>query len=398
MIETTTVRILNELSAGAPQRVLLVPWGDITNLNGERFIVNEESARRIAEQLAANTVRKAFDYAHDIEGNNEKLPGYEQIAAGWIAPQIESVPGEGIYVHSEWTPRAAELIKNKEFRYVSPVVVYRKSDKVVIGIDSAALTNKPAIPNMPVIKNSQLDQIGDSVWESLRYTFGLPPVATYREIIMQMEEFLKKVRADLGLPDTADAPAVLTAISANSANHKALRAAVVKAGGLAADAAGDAVVACANALKPASAAAEPDMTQFVPMTKHAEVVTRLNSVEGQMAQANAAKFVEGGMHEGRICNANAEAWTKRHIANAADAEEALKLVPANSFPAAGRVVNAAMKSVSGDPIAKWNAAITEKMSVSKLSRPAAISAVNKENPGLREDYVSAVNAQTRRAG
>jgi signal peptide peptidase SppA len=49
-------------------------------------------------------------------------------------------------------------------------------------------------------------------------------------------------------------------------------------------------------------------------------------------------------------------------------------------------------SYDGDPVAEWNAAIKEKIA-GGMSRQRAASAVNRENPGLRESYVAAYNAE-----
>ncbi len=48
----------------------------------------------------------------------------------------------------EWTPTAAEYLKNKEYRYLSPVITVRKSDGKAMGLHSIALTNTPAIEGM----------------------------------------------------------------------------------------------------------------------------------------------------------------------------------------------------------------------------------------------------------
>ena len=54
----------------------------------------------------------------------------------------------------EWTDRAAAYLKNREYRYLSPVITVRKADNKATGLHSLALTNTPAIDHMDPIVNS----------------------------------------------------------------------------------------------------------------------------------------------------------------------------------------------------------------------------------------------------
>ena len=65
-------------------------------------------------------------------------------AAGWITA-LEAVEGEGIYATVEWTAKAAEFIKAKEYRYMSPVIFISDDDRRAVKLASVALTNTPAM-------------------------------------------------------------------------------------------------------------------------------------------------------------------------------------------------------------------------------------------------------------
>ena len=54
----------------------------------------------------------------------------------------------------EWTQKGREYIANKEYRYLSPVVLVKKADQHAAVFHSAALTNTPAITGMFAIINS----------------------------------------------------------------------------------------------------------------------------------------------------------------------------------------------------------------------------------------------------
>ena len=54
----------------------------------------------------------------------------------------------------EWTKKARNYLKNREYRYLSPVVLVRKKDHKASQLHSVALTNTPAINGMMPIVNS----------------------------------------------------------------------------------------------------------------------------------------------------------------------------------------------------------------------------------------------------
>ena len=58
----------------------------------------------------------------------------------------------------QWTDRAKEYLRNREYRYLSPVVLVRKNDGRAVQLLGAALTNLPAIDGMaPVVNSMQRD-------------------------------------------------------------------------------------------------------------------------------------------------------------------------------------------------------------------------------------------------
>jgi phage I-like protein len=54
----------------------------------------------------------------------------------------------GLLAEIEWTDQAKQRLADKEYRYLSPVAIIRKTDRKLVAIHSAALTNKPAIVGM----------------------------------------------------------------------------------------------------------------------------------------------------------------------------------------------------------------------------------------------------------
>ena len=87
-----------------------------------------------------------MDYEH------QTLKGVEAPAAGWVKEL--KLEGGQIMAVVQWTPRGAQYLENKEYRYLSPVVTVRRSDGKATGLHSLALTNTPAIEHMTPIVNS----------------------------------------------------------------------------------------------------------------------------------------------------------------------------------------------------------------------------------------------------
>jgi phage I-like protein len=139
-----------------PTRVLLAPWGQVESTNGT-FIVDEESARMVIEAFTSHQTDLPIDYEHQTLGGQYSSPTGKAPAAGWIKA-IEAEPGVGLFASVAWTEAAVEHLAAGQYRYLSPVAVVRKSDRKLVALHSAALTNKPAIAGMqPIVNQSAAD-------------------------------------------------------------------------------------------------------------------------------------------------------------------------------------------------------------------------------------------------
>ncbi|MCO6436539.1 MAG: hypothetical protein J5J06_05580 [Phycisphaerae bacterium] len=144
------LEIGRELGAEKLVEVMLLPDGLVASMRGE-MLLDATAWREIEKQFAELSARGpvVFDYEHQSLGRLDEdedfsSPDGTAPAAGWIhALRYET--GRGLMARVEWNERARTLIRDGEYRYVSPVTVVRKSDRRVVGILSAALTNTPAI-------------------------------------------------------------------------------------------------------------------------------------------------------------------------------------------------------------------------------------------------------------
>ncbi|MCP4590797.1 MAG: hypothetical protein GY842_08630 [bacterium] len=173
--ELATLAAARLEGAEVPTRVLLVPWGRVESTSGD-FVVDEESARLVTEAYREHGTDLPIDYEHQTLGGKYTAPTGQAPAAGWIK-RIEADEGVGIFAEVAWTPPTLEQLGARQYRYLSPVALIRKSDRKLVALHSVALTNKPAIANMQPIVNRADDvsgQTAEGALTALREQLALP--------------------------------------------------------------------------------------------------------------------------------------------------------------------------------------------------------------------------------
>jgi hypothetical protein len=145
--------LVEEQSLAAPSEIQVIPAGYHTTPKGN-FLCDNESAALVLQAFAGKSNDMVIDYEH------QTLEGCQAPAAGWIKSMkgLVNRGTEGIWaVGVEWTDRARQLIANREYRYLSPVFLVRKSDNRVTQLINVALTNQPNIDGMvPLINKGGL--------------------------------------------------------------------------------------------------------------------------------------------------------------------------------------------------------------------------------------------------
>lgn len=192
---------------GAPEIIPVLPLGRVSSSKGD-FTVDEESFRAMKAQIIQRGVDLVVDYEH------QTLKGVEAPAAGWVK-ELKLEDGR-IVAEVEWTPRGAEYLKNREYRYLSPVVNVRKADGKAVGLHSLALTNTPAIEGMAPIVNSESYEGGQDTMDmtKLALLLGLDEDATEEQI---MEALKACVAENKTLKEGKQPPAADDKVVANKA-------------------------------------------------------------------------------------------------------------------------------------------------------------------------------------
>lgn len=137
-----------ELDRAKLGRIQLLPYGEFRATDGRPFDV---PAWLLTDSNGADVVALAnrqqnplpIDYEHQII--HSKTNGKEAPSAGWME-YLYFTP-QGIFADVRWTDKAADYIKNGEYRYISAVFAY-DTDGYVRKIFHAALTNFPALDGM----------------------------------------------------------------------------------------------------------------------------------------------------------------------------------------------------------------------------------------------------------
>lgn len=179
---------------GVPEKIKLLPLGMVHNQKQD-FLVDDESCQMIIDNFKNRHLDLVIDYEH------QTLKDIQAPAGGWIKA-IWKGP-DAIMAKVEWTPKAIEYLKNKEYRYLSPVVMVRKADHKAQALHSAALTNTPAIDGMFAIVNSagfpdrEIDysEGGEDAMEILQVLakmLNLPETATEEDIRNAVQALLEK--------------------------------------------------------------------------------------------------------------------------------------------------------------------------------------------------------------
>ncbi|PKN10604.1 MAG: hypothetical protein CVU72_00660 [Deltaproteobacteria bacterium HGW-Deltaproteobacteria-7] len=172
--------VLKEMT-GAPAEFQVLPAGKIEVHGDEPAYLDEAAAIKIIAAYKARGNDMVIDYEH------QSLADVQSPAAGWIK-DIVWKGAEGLWAVVEWTAKAAEYLKNREYRYFSPVMLVGAVDRKVALLVNVALTNNPAMNNLRPIVAKATDFIEnqkkeDTMLEKLKKLLGLAADAGEDKIV-----------------------------------------------------------------------------------------------------------------------------------------------------------------------------------------------------------------------
>lgn len=346
------------ISNEVPNRILVIPWGDVESKN-RSFTFRSEDAKTVIESFRSHGVDLPIDIEHSTWLADTTKKGEPAPAVGWIK-SLDAVDGVGLFADVEWNEAGGRYLANREYRYCSPVIWHEKETGRVLELHSVGLVNKPAIAGMQALVNKETAMDSQKL-DNARWFLNLETAATAEEIAAGLEKYASMIRSEYGgATASANRVDILAAIKRGMTPDD-LRPKLCEALKVPETTKTEEVVAMVNrATLPTTSSTEPDPTKFAPLSELTAAREKIETLEKGVLSINREKFIAGGMKDGRICVANRAAWEERFNKNPADAEEAIKLIPAGTYPADGTVAaNTAAPKTGGDRVLVINRAVSE---------------------------------------
>ncbi|OOZ41661.1 hypothetical protein BOW53_02995 [Solemya pervernicosa gill symbiont] len=218
-----------------------------------------------------------LDYLHALQQEaGRDLPFDWEHATELKAPQGEKAPATGwgkafeirdgaIWARVEWTENGRNAIAAKEYRYLSPVLVFEKATRRIVGLSSVGLTNRPNLHLTALNREANPGSIDHE------------------------ETAMKEILKALGLSDDATNEDALNAIEKINGDLQ-------------------------TALN--SAGAAPSLDKFIPRGDYEAAVERANNAEQQLADRDQAQLdtdietaINSALEAGKITPATKEYHT-----------------------------------------------------------------------------------------
>ncbi len=142
-----------------------------------KFSISRSDITAIVANFRKRQADVVIDYDHSTEyaaGTGQPVP-----ASGWLK-EIDPEPDElGIlWGLADFTAKAREMLRAKEYKYISPVINWGARDKHTgeqqgATITSVALTNVPVLEEMPAIALSEAGWVAETVTERKERTMAV---------------------------------------------------------------------------------------------------------------------------------------------------------------------------------------------------------------------------------
>ena len=258
-----------DMGDALPERVQLIPAGAVVGRDGRSWVLDDP------QQVVKRFIEQGADLPVDIEHSTElRAPkGEPAPAAGWVH-QLEVIDG-AIWGAVNWNETGRGLVGGKQYRYLSPVILYNPGDGSIKGLTSVALTNRPNL-HLPALNFSEPENTGS-------VPFGRGPANNKGGMAPEEQPMLKAVLAALGLPEDATEATAVNAVK--ELNTK-----------------------LASAMN-----AQPSLEKFVPRADYDQALTRATNAEQGLAEIRKAKLdseiqaaIDGALATGKITPATVD--------------------------------------------------------------------------------------------
>lgn len=278
-------------TADAPEWIHLIPAGSLSTVDGRGpYRVEDASALVKTSLQAADGGRLVLDENHSTDLAAPK--GEPAPARGWITA-LEA-RADGIWGKVEWTKAGAALMADKAYRHISPVITHR-ADGLVTAILRASLVNKPNLRGLTALHQEQ-------------------PM-----------DFLKKLAASLGLPETASEAEILAAVARSQTALQSALDPIAAAAGVATGSDAAAILAGVQSLKETGGAAA---TITALQSELSDLGKKFTTLVSTTATEKATAFIDGEIKKGRVgVKPLRDHYISMHAADPARVEKEIGALP-----------------------------------------------------------------------
>lgn len=272
-----------------PEWVHLMPAGTFSGSDGRGPFVADDLEAIISRSLTAGR-KLPIDINHstDLLGTQ----GHESPALGWIVEM--DAREDGIWGKVEWNERGSSAVGGREYGFLSPALFVSESKPHRVQfIGRASLTNDP---NLTLNSLHTANLTGDP----------------------DMEEELRKA---LGLPEDADAAAILAAVTEKTL-HSATLAKIVETAGVDLTSSDEQIV---TSLQSRQSGDDAEKTELKKSLKSLQ--SQVTTLTNTAAKVTAETVVDRAMQDGKIVPALRDHFISRHMKNAEEVEAEITLLP-----------------------------------------------------------------------
>jgi len=258
-----------ELSADKTGWIQVFPAGAFKPNDGRKmpvshWTIDAKSAASLIDNFKQQKNKLVIDYEHQTlykEKNGQPAP-----AAAWIA-DLEWREGSGLWAKAEYTPQAEQQIKDKQYRYFSPVFNHDKKG-VIKNLINGGLTNTPAIDGMAELS------------------------AAARRLFNPTEDVTMSEKDDKTPESKADLSAIASALNLDKGADE------------------QSIIAACSALKAQVGKVQtPDPAEYVPVSAMKEMQAQIVALSAQIQSGEVESIIAAAKQQGKLLPAQ-EQWAK----------------------------------------------------------------------------------------
>jgi phage I-like protein len=186
--ERTALNFVLPDDGSAPEWIQLLPPGrNVVGVDGRRWTNDRPDGIQAAFNALGRDMPLDWEHATELQAPQ----GLPAPAAGWFR-ELDVREGGSIWGRCEWTVSGRNSVASREYRYISPVLIYEKASGAIRRISSVGLTNRPNL--LLAALNHQTPNEGEkAMWKALLKLLGLDENATEEQAM----NAVRKMQGDL---------------------------------------------------------------------------------------------------------------------------------------------------------------------------------------------------------